>query len=853
MTTSDNSNATNTLTDASASLMNTSMNLKVEFQEWLGKGNIKRLSPQMAIDCLDRISEYLINRKIACSIWEISKPSEYKPVQQKAMSTKLLRIMERKAYKTFTYVGQLYMKFLRERQSEASLDRLVIAVDRDEPSTLNQHIKEINPNQSVINSTKRKCKHSIFRKYVDLSLFNYGFTIPQFAINEFCANISVEIPRGESHPISLVIDGNEYRANLCNIGFTNTSRQQMQVRYTKTSQLASALRSIYSVSNTLFFEGKKAENKGYIEVVCISADKFELICHPTLTVNSEDSILYKDGENNRYIYPTNKKTIKEAIIDYSNTNVGKIKTRKEIYDELSAKYRFPMDSILSTDNDVNISNLYQKVFRNIGHDTYECLGYRSGCKDTFLNAYTMNPILDRTSQERVKYIIASRFRSGYRTTSSIDFERFKNYYADEYGEGFNSGANELETFVKSIAVIFDDRAYMYDEEVVDAVRAYLDQMNTPCFSIDAFFGKYSVELYAFGIFSVDLLRAFIERNLRDILYKRGYLYLQPDVSPSSLIRQVFSEREYWPVDELLERLPYINKSTIRTTLNGSKYLRIAPKVYTHIDNLDLPDNEGEKIVSFINERLESRDYVIAKELDLSSFEAFNPQYPVSVVWDAVYEKFLANSYSKNGQVITRIGKELRIIDILEQYCRNFESASVEELCSFEASLYSEGRRPSTFLIAAHNVMVRVSADLFVDESKVRFDVDRTDEAIALYCRDNFIPIKNVVDFSLFPYVGYPWNPFLLESYVRKFSHIFKYDARAVNNSNIGVIVRKSFTYDKYDNILAIALAESPLSLNNKIEVADYLFDRGYIGRRSLGKSEIEILANAKKIREGGIV
>ena len=97
MTTSDNSNATNTLTDASASLMNTSMNLKVEFQEWLGKGNIKRLSPQMAIDCLDRISEYLINRKIAYSIWEISKPSEYKPVQQKAMSTKLLRIMERKA------------------------------------------------------------------------------------------------------------------------------------------------------------------------------------------------------------------------------------------------------------------------------------------------------------------------------------------------------------------------------------------------------------------------------------------------------------------------------------------------------------------------------------------------------------------------------------------------------------------------------------------------------------------------------------------------------------------------------------------------------------------------------------
>jgi hypothetical protein len=150
-------------------------------------------------------------------------------------------------------------------------------------------------------------------------------------------------------------------------------------------------------------------------------------------------------------------------------------------------------------------------------------------------------------------------------------------------------------------------------------------------------------------------------------------------------------------------------------------------------------------------------------------------------------------------------------------------------------------------------MVRVSADLFVKESKVSFDVDKIDEAIALYCRDNFIPLKNVVDFSLFPYAGYPWNLFLLESYVRRFSRLFKYDVRAVNSANIGVIVRKSFTYSEYDDILAIALAKSSLPLNDKKAVGDYLFDNGYIGWRNLGKSERKILANAMKLREGGTI
>jgi hypothetical protein len=297
----------------------------------------------------------------------------------------------------------------------------------------------------------------------------------------------------------------------------------------------------------------------------------------------------------------------------------------------------------------------------------------------------------------------------------------------------------------------------------------------------------------------------------------------------------------------------MKQDTIRATLNGSDYHRIETGVYTYVDNINLPDDEGEKVVAFVRDRLRYKDYVIANELDLSRFEALNPHCRLSTIRDAVFNKFLSNRYSKSGQVITRIGEKLRLLDILEQYCREAETVSFEELSKFEATFDPDGRSHSLCLVAAHKVMVRVSADLFVAKSMISFDVERTDETIALYCRDNFIPLKNVVNFSSFPYAGYPWNLFLLESYIRKYSRMFKYDVRTVNSTNIGVIVRKSFAYGEYSDILAVALAKSPISLNDNKAVGDYLFDNGYIGRRNLGKSEIKILAAAKRLREGGAV
>ena len=471
----------------------------------------------------------------------------------------------------------------------------------------------------------------------------------------------------------------------------------------------------------------------------------------------------------------------------------------------------------------------------------------------FQSDVTTCGLLSDDVKNEINYIISAKFKSGFRISSSIDFERFENYYAVEYSEDFAYRADSIDTYLTSVAVVFDDRAYIFDDEGVNFIRVLLEQMDSPCIYIGIFFEKHSADLYELGIFSMDMLKAFIEKKYVDIFCRRDYISFSLEVSPANLIREVFNEREIWSFDELFERLPCLKQDTIRQILNRDEYLRIDTGTYTHIEHIDLPDSEGEKMLSFVEDRLQSKDYVVANELDFSRFREINPHHPFSAIRDAVFSKFLSGCYNKRGQVISRIGQKLSVIDILEQYCSGVETVSFSELNAFEATFDPDGRTHSQCLTAAYNVLIRVSNELFVAKNKVSFDVDKIDEIIELYCSEDFIPLKNVTDFSLFPYAGYPWSLFLLESYVRRFSRVFKFDVRAVNSANIGVIVRKSFVYDDYDDVLATALAKSTLFLDDETVVGAYLFNNGYIGWRNLGKNESKIIQKAKSLRKGGAV
>ena len=386
----------------------TPASMKEVFRTWVSDGNAKKLSPQVAVACLDRISEYVINKKISCSIWDITKPSLFKPVYQKVLEAKLLRIMEKNTHKAFTVVGQLYLRFLKEKPWEQAPHN-----PTNEEGKINAcESRENEEAVEVAAGVQKECKHVekfMFKKEVDWSLFNYGFTIPQSYVKSFCANLGSEVPRGGSYRIILMLGDKEYfPATLSNVGFSSESRQQWQVRYGATSPIATKLREIFKASYNHFVTAKNnsltpesLDDEEYAEVMCEGTDTYALVCFPSKKTSDVIEVSpAKKPDIEEILNPA--LTIKEAVVHILNHSHQPL-TAKDIYNRIISNklYSFgaqdPVNVVRNTieyacENsgyaNRNAKTLFRREKNNDGKRVYSLL--ENGCsldmKKEFLDA-----------------------------------------------------------------------------------------------------------------------------------------------------------------------------------------------------------------------------------------------------------------------------------------------------------------------------------------------------------------------------------------------------------------------------------------------------------------------------------
>ena len=143
-------------------------------------------------------------------------------------------------------------------------------------------------------------------------------------------------------------------------------------------------------------------------------------------------------------------------------------------------------------------------------------------------------------------------------------------------------------------------------------------------------------------------------------------------------------------------------------------------------------------------------------------------------------------------------------------------------------------------------MVRVDKNNFIADRFIQFDTDRIDAALDYIVTNDFIGMREITTFSTFPFCGYGWNLYLLESYCRRFSKKYKYETRRANSSNSGAIVIKSCSLN-YHGIMTQAVARSGRELQQN-EIFDFLIEAGYMERKKY--SDIDSLINeAAQLRE----
>ena len=184
-------------------------------------------------------------------------------------------------------------------------------------------------------------------------------------------------------------------------------------------------------------------------------------------------------------------------------------------------------------------------------------------------------------------------------------------------------------------------------------------------------------------------------------------------------------------------------------------------------------------------------------------------------------------------------------DVFAKYARSHDAFTLSELHSLANNLATP-----IYFEAIYENSLRISRDQFVAKTAAQFPVEAMDEALDRICIGKYIPLPEATNFGTFPYVGFPWNIFLLEHYVASYSQKYMLLHSSFNGTECaGAIVKRSAGINNFDDLIVDLLANNQIEMK-KAPVLQFLSDKGYLARRRYSEIESLIIkANAQRQRK----
>lgn len=459
-------------------------------------------------------------------------------------------------------------------------------------------------------------------------------------------------------------------------------------------------------------------------------------------------------------------------------------------------------------------------------------------------------------------VFKKKFRNGMRLGSAIDRRKFRNTYQELSGISLDNVSDEaLISQIKKNAILYDNTSYLPELMLSDVLRreivGYIQNSflrGEQCVFFEIILNKFHQELLDSQVLNVDMLRGYLKHiNSFGWFFHNDYISTQEQAKPDierivlEYIKDsggIVTEEEItdafpqFPVDSVLQAYRF-NADTLINCGRGRGKI--------HIDNFHVTGEEVAKISTILNKEIAKNGYMLWPELaqyikDITPdvFD-YNEQCNEIGIRNALSVK-LGDSYYFNKSVISTHGNSVDAKSVLANFASNHEQYTIADVKQLGESLNTN---INPYIGELLRYSVRIDSKNFITKKNLKFNVEETDRVINGYCTGDYLPIKAISNYSLFPSCGHPWNEFLLESYVFGFSKHFKLMHNNFGMSNaIGAIVRLNSTH-AYDDVMADALAKNG-NLSQQ-EAIEYLYDEGFIGQRRLGNVS-EIIKKARSIR-----
>lgn len=851
-----------------AAVLPASISMRDEFQKWLADGNARKYPPEVVSSCMDRVSEYASRKKISAgSLWEYEHPSAFSPIYNRLLEAKLLRITDRKTHKVFITAGQLYLRFLKEKPFTDNEAAAAVSAGQEEKFAL----KPIQATNSTIdpedvvawlitqpNANGTLYLENVVRQYMgalrtapaklkisvnlaDRNVFSYH--TPE----ELTANWKIfkaapnykQVNSSTSGAFSAAL--NCYMRYLQHLAVKNQAGRQEDesMKLSGTHLIQNKL----SIKDKLYVDLKNPEQyKNTIPVSCvINGAPIKIHKKPSWEKLLAAITAKFISENNPAINELRTKPLYSQTPNGQKTSAVPFLSSRKIYDQsIWVEYMYSGGWINVGFSVPTIIRIIQLLCERCGVDSNNVL-----IESVYQNEITVDDVF-------VTRILSDRFSNGYRLNSPIEMARFRSFAAEDLGKQLTLSDEELKACIAACGTNYEGKIYSVSTETKGRIKELAEDYfaeGAQVIFFAEFYAKNENRLFEASVVSEDMLIDILRRIFPKLSFTQTYFGHTDDpvsaVLESEILR-IWGDDVLLTYEQLTERLQYIPLDRIKFALaqNGD-FIWSSVETYSHVSQIEITDEEWEAIDAAAVRECNTHGYVSIKDLPFGEIEERNYELSVTAIHNAVYRICLSDKFDKKGKIVTRKGDVFDALTIMKEYCRTVDNCSLDDLLSFEKELTGESHRWIP-MEAGNTTMVRIDKDTYVADRYVRFNADLVDEAIELAVKGNYLPLKSFTTFGAFPDCGQTWNLFLLESYCRRFSRKFRFDAPSVNSRNAGAVIRKSCVMD-YTEIMADAVANADIPLKDTA-VGKFLSDNGYTGRSTTAKAG-EIIYKAKAIRE----
>jgi len=454
--------------------------------------------------------------------------------------------------------------------------------------------------------------------------------------------------------------------------------------------------------------------------------------------------------------------------------------------------------------------------------------------------------------EKLTHVLSAHFVNGYRLNSPIELARLRSYATTLFGEELALPHEELIRHISACGTTYDDKVYVVSKETKKRIKELIEKYLSEGAQV-IFFAEFYVKnenwLFGANVVAENMLIGILRRMFPRFSFTKtyfGHMHASVfDVLKGEILR-VWGDNVLLNYSQIAERLRYIPMERIKFALShNGDFIWNSAETFSHVSRIEITDEERQIIRETTVRECRERGYASITELPFGEIQERNYELSTSAIHNAIYRICLSDKFEKKGKIIAHKGNVFDAMTIMKNYCRTIDKCSLTDLLTYEKELTGEVHRWIP-MEAGNTVLVRIDANTYVADRYVQFDTETIDEAIELFVKGDYLPLKSFTTFGSFPDCGQTWNLFLLESYCRRFSRNFRFDTPSVNSRNAGAIIRITCGMN-YTEIMTDAVANTNVPLKDNA-VGKFLYENGYTGRSTAAKVN-EIIDKAKAIRK----